>query len=284
MQNICAIKPNKSPASRRLLVLFILLLTVSACVDSKVYDWQDKTSNEHYSDSYNVDENVIDNKPSYGFYKIKKIYDGDTVELENGKKIRFLGLNTPELKHRDNDAEAGGEEAKAWLQGKLEHAKVRLEFDVERTDKYGRTLAYLVTDKNENINVALVKEGLATVSIFPPNLRYVNQLVDAGNQAEHAHIGIWALPDYAPMAINTLTEAGHSGWARWVGKVIEIRTTPKYIFLVFSDNFDARIERQWLSLFPNVETYLGKTVEVRGWLNKRKKHFSVLVRHPSVIK
>lgn len=72
MQNICAIKPNKSPASRRLLVLFILLLTVSACVDSKVYDWQDKTSNEHYSDSYNVDENVIDNKPSYGFYKIKK--------------------------------------------------------------------------------------------------------------------------------------------------------------------------------------------------------------------
>ncbi len=170
------------------------------------------------------------------------------------------------------------------MQGKLEHAKVRLEFDVERTDKYGRTLAYLVTDKNENINVALVKEGLATVSIFPPNLRYVNQLVDAGNQAEHAHRGIWALPDYAPMAINTLTEAGHSGWARWVGKVIEIRTTPKYIFLVFSDNFDARIERQWLSLFPNVETYLGKTVEVRGWLNKRKKHFSVLVRHPSVIK
>ena len=47
--------------------------------------------------------------------------------------------------------------------------------------------------------------------------------------------------------------------------------------------FESRIERKWLALFPNIDSYLNKTVEVRGWLNRQQKHFSVLIRHPSAI-
>jgi hypothetical protein len=53
---------------------------------------------------------------------------------------------------------------------------------------------------------------------------------------------------------------------------------------VFSSRFEARIERQWQSLFPDVNDYLGKTVEVRGWFSKSGNHFSLLIRHPSAIK
>jgi len=267
-----------------LLALLILLLCVPACGDSKVYEWQDEKGIAHYSDKYNTDAKIVDIKPGYGFYSVKTVYDGDTVQLDDGRKIRFLGINTPEIKHREKFAEAGGEQAKTWLINKLKNAKVRLEFDVEKTDKYGRTLAYLVTEKKENINVSLVEEGLAVVSIYPPNLLYVNELVAAGKKAEQDSLGVWAFPEYTPIPVNNLTEAGHAGWTRLTGKVVDIRNTSKFVYLGFSDQFDVRIERKWLSLFPDVNGYLGKTIEVRGWLNNSKKHFSMLIRHPSAIK
>ena len=262
----------------------ILLLCLPACVDSKVYQWQDTQGGEHFSDRYYPDAKIVDIKPGYGFYKVKKVYDGDTVELEDGRKIRFLGINTPEVQHKDKMAEAGGEEAKAWLINKLQNARVRLEFDAEKTDKYGRTLAYLFNEEKEHINLSLVKAGLATTSIYPPNLRYVNELVAAENKAEQYQLGIWQRPEYAAIPVSNLTDLGHQGWTRVVGKVIDIHNTSKSIYLVFSSQFEARIERQWLPLFPDVNDYLGKTVEVRGWLSKNKKQFSILIRHPSAIR
>jgi hypothetical protein len=206
------------------------------------------------------------------------------VLLEDGRKIRLLGINTPEVQHRDKMAEAGGEEAKAWLIDKLQHAKVRLEIDSEKTDKYGRTLAHLFTEKKELINLSLVKAGLATISIYPPNLLYVNELLAAEKQAEQDKLGIWQRPEYAAIPVDNLTDAGHPGWSRLVGKVVTIRNTSKSIYLVFSSRFEARIEREWLFLFPDINGYLGETVEVRGWLNRNNNHFSLLIRHPSAIR
>ena len=264
--------------------LLILLLCVPVYADSKIYQWRDKTGSEHFSDRFNPDAKIVDIKPGYGFYTVKTVYDGDTVELEDGRKIRFLGINTPEVQHKDKMAEAGGEEAKAWLIDKLQHAKVRLEFDVEKTDKYGRTLAYLFTENKEHINLSLVKAGLATISIYPPNLRYVDELVAAENKAEQEKLGIWQRPEYAAIPVGNLTEAGHSGWTRLVGKVAAIHETQKSVYLVFSSQFEARIDRKWLSLFPDINSYLGKTVEARGWLSKNRKQFSLFIRHPSAIR
>ncbi|MFZ2403611.1 MAG: thermonuclease family protein, partial [Methylobacter sp.] len=231
---------------------------------------------------------------------VKTVYDGDTVVLEDGRKIRFLGINTPEVQHRDKLADAGGDEAKRWLADKLKNTKVRLEVGVEKTDKYGRTLAHLFTEKKEHINLQLVEAGLATVSIYPPELFYVNELVKAQNQAEQTRLGIWGRPEYAAIPVGSLTEAGHPGWTRLVGKVVNIRKTRKSVYLEFSpvlspsaapvlsaaegDAFEARIENKWLDLFPDVNGYLGKTIEVRGWLSKSKGHWSMLIRHPSAIK
>ena len=264
--------------------LLILLLCMPVYADSKIYQWRDTAGSEHFSDRFNPDAKIVDIKPGYGFYTVKTVYDGDTVELEDGRKIRFLGINTPEVQHKDKMAEAGGEEAKAWLIDKLQHAKVRLEFDVEKTDKYGRTLAYLFTENKEHINLSLVKAGLATISIYPPNLRYVDELVAAEKKAEQEKLGIWQRPEYAAIPVGNLTEAGHSGWTRLAGKVAAIRETPKSVYLVFSSQFEARIDRKWLSLFPDVNSYLGKTVEVRGWLSKNRKQFSLFIRHPSAIR
>lgn len=262
----------------------ILLLCLPSWADAEVYQWRDANGSKHFSDRPYPNAKILNIKPGYGFYRVKTVYDGDTVVLEDGRKIRLLGINTPEVQHRDKMADAGGKEARLWLMNKLQHTKVRMEIDAEKTDKYGRTLAHLFTEEKEHINLSLVKAGLAEVSIYPPNLLYVNELVAAEKQAEKAKLGIWQQPEYAAIPISSLTEAGHPGWTRLVGKVVSIRNTRKYIYLEFSSQVEARIERKWLFLFPDVNDYLDKTVEIRGWLNKSKKHFSLLIRHPSAIR
>lgn len=282
-------------------ILLVLLLCLPGWVNAEIYQWQDANGSTHFSDRQGrgkcrnrpgteaaecpvADAKTLDIKPGYDFYRIKTVYDGDTVELEDGRKIRLLGINTPEIRHRDKPADAGGDEAKRWLADKLKNTKVRLELGAEKTDKYGRTLAHLFTENKEHLNLQLVAAGLAVASIYPPDLHYVNELVKAQDQAEHAKLGIWARPEYAAIPVASLTEAGHPGWTRLVGKVVNIRKTRKSFYLEFSDGFEARIESQWADLFPDVNSYLGKTIEVRGWLNKSRGHWSMLVRHPSAIK
>jgi hypothetical protein len=154
---------------------------------------------------------------------------------------------------------------------------------VEQTDKYKRTLAHLITDNKDHINVQLVELGLATVNIYPPNLLYVDELVKAGQQAEQAKRGIWQQAEYTPIPVGQLDETGRAGWTRLTGKVAVIRNSRKYVYLEFSPLFQARIEKKWLSLFPDINSYLGKNLEVRGWLNKNRGGWSMLIRHPSAI-
>jgi micrococcal nuclease len=264
--------------------LLILLLAWSSWAGAEIYQWKDGLGNRHFSDRSSPDAKIVDIKPGYSFYRVKEVFDGDTVQLEDGRKIRLLGINTPEVRHKNEDAQAGGDEAKRWLIGKLQNSKVRLETDVEKTDKYKRTLAHLFTENDEHINLQLVAAGLAAVSIYPPNLLHAEALIKAQDQAEQAGLGMWQRAEYAAMPVSSLTDQGHAGWMRLAGKVVNIRNSRKYSYLEFSSRFEARIERKWLPLFPDMNGYLGKEVEVRGWLNKNKNGFSMLIRHPSAIK
>ncbi len=265
-------------------ILLVLLLGLPAWAGAEIYQWRDAHGSTHFSDRAHAGAKPIDIKPGYGFYEVKNVVDGDTLVLADGRKIRLLGINTPEVRHRNESAQAGGDEAKRWLTDKLQQRKVRLESDVEKTDKYGRTLAYVMTDRKEHINLQLVAGGLAAVNIYPPNLRYADELIKAENLAQANRLGIWQRPEYAAKPAASISATDHSGWIRLTGKVVTIRNSRKYVYLVFSDRFEARIERKWLPLFPDINAYLGQQLEVRGWLNKNKGGFSMLIRHPSAIK
>jgi endonuclease YncB( thermonuclease family) len=266
-------------------LLLILLLALSLPSAAAVYEWQDADGKKHYTDQVTPEAKTLSlPAPGYSYFTVSRVYDGDTIELSDGNKIRLLGINTPEVQHFNKQADAGGDEAKRWLTEKLKNRTVRLVTDVEKTDKYGRTLAHVFTDSKEHINLELVATGLAEASIYPPNLLFVDELVKAQNQAEKNHLGIWQRPEYAPIAVDLLTDQGHTGWTRIVGKVDNIKQTKKSIYLNFTDQFSARIDRDWESLFPDLNSLTGKTVEVRGWLNKNRGKFSMLLRHPSAIK
>ena len=278
----CQRRSHALTRSCQLGLILLWVCWVSACAE--VYQWDDTKGNRHYTDRVHGNSKKLAIKPGYAYLKVEKVFDGDTVRLEDGRKVRLLGINTPEVRHRNQGDEAGGATAKRWLSDKLVNQKVRLVGDIEQTDKYHRTLAHLFTESNEHINLQLVEKGLAAVNIYPPNLLYVDQLVVAGQRAETAKLGIWRQTEYAVIPVQQLEGNGHSGWLRLRGKVSAIRSSRKYVYLAFSEDFQAKIEKKWLSLFPDINAYRGQTLEVRGWLNKNRDGWAMLIRHPSAIK
>lgn len=131
------------------------------------------------------------------FYKVSKISDGDTfyVKTENSEKfkIRLIGIDAPEsrnvgLKVRK---EYFGKEAKIFVTNFLKNKKVKLTFDVQKTDRYGRVLAYVYLENGVFLNQYLVEKGIAVVSTFPPNVKFVEVFIKAEKLARNNRLGLW---------------------------------------------------------------------------------------------
>lgn len=267
-------------------IVLIGLLMQANFLWADIYRSEDANGNISFSDRASPEARVIDLEVRTYRYKhhVAKVYDGDTIVLKNGEKVRLLGINTPEIESRHRQGEAGGEAAKKWLQTKLAQGQVFLEYDQQKRDKYKRLLAHLFLESGEHLNTSLVEKGLATLSIIPPNLGYINDLIAAEKLASSKGLGIWSMPDYAPYPILKLSkEKKSSGWHRFIGTPTNIKKSRKYIRLVLSKHVDIRISKDNLDLFPDLESYLGKPLEIRGWASRSKTHYSILVRHPSAI-
>jgi micrococcal nuclease len=117
--------------------------------------------------------------------RVTKVIDGDTVELSDGRRVRYIGINTPE-----HDQPFYAEATQVNQQLVLGKA-VQLELDVETFDQYGRTLAYVWVD-GVMANLEIVKQGYANTFTVPPNVRYERQFREAEREARQAERGLWA--------------------------------------------------------------------------------------------
>ena len=157
---------------RRALALVAALVLLAACDRSETTSWSTGGG---------------------GDVLVTRVVDGDTAEMliEGGEvDVRFIGIDTPETVAPGQPVECYGQEASAYTESRLEGRTVRLEYDVERTDRYGRTLAY-VWIGDELFNETLVAEGYALVTTYPPNVAYVDRFVAAQRAAREAGRGLW---------------------------------------------------------------------------------------------
>lgn len=131
---------------------------------------------------------------SNGEYRVIRVVDGDTIVVDfEGKdeRLRLIGIDTPESVHPDKTRNVReGEIASDYTKSKLEGKSVKLEFDVEERDQYGRLLAY-VWINDEMFNRVLLEEGYASVATFPPNVKYVDDFIKLERQAKKAKRGFW---------------------------------------------------------------------------------------------
>ena len=251
-----------------------------------IFRHEDINGNISFSDKPSEQSTRVATLPKTYRYKhqVKRVYDGDTIILKNGDRVRLLGINTPEIESHYRNGEQGGQTAKQWLKDKLQQGVVYLEYDQQKKDKYDRSLAHLFLENGEHLNKTIVQAGLATLSIIPPNLRYVDELKKAEVLALEQGLGIWQMESYQPVSIENLSaENKNSGWQRFLATATKIRSTRKYIRLRLSDNVDIRIPKDNLEWFPELESYLNRPLEIRGWASRTKDRYSILIRHPSSI-
>ena len=125
------------------------------------------------------------------FVLVDRVVDGDTIELSDGRKVRYIGIDTPETKDPRKEVQCFGEEASAYNQDLVEGKVVALEADVADKDQYDRLLRYVWLE-DEMINKKLVAEGYAYASSYPPNVKYQAQFKLAQQQAREQNLGLWA--------------------------------------------------------------------------------------------
>jgi micrococcal nuclease len=271
--------------SKPIRLLFLLFsLAATAAPASGIYRSVDAQGRVTYSDtpSANAQSVKITGQPSRQLYQVTRVYDGDTIILEGRKQVRLLGVNTPEIESRHRSEEPGGVAAKKWLQNQLRDNQVYLEFDQVKRDKYKRLLAHVFLPNGKHVNLALMESGLATISIIPPNGRYSDKLIQAQQYAEKQKLGIWSMPEYQSRPITEI--ANHTkGWQRFTGTPVAIKKSRKFTRLLFNDKVDIRVANSNLKLFPELANYVGKPLEVRGWVSRNKDHYTLLIQHPSAL-
>lgn len=133
---------------------------------------------------------------------VGRVIDGDTIELADKRKVRYIGIDTPEMGDHDR-TKPGFSNPKAWLwkacfagEAKEENARlvdgktVRLERDISDTDKYGRHLRYVYVG-DVFVNDYLVRQGFARIDTVPPDIAHRDQFLASQREARGEGKGLW---------------------------------------------------------------------------------------------
>ncbi|MBU3911218.1 MAG: thermonuclease family protein [Candidatus Omnitrophica bacterium] len=233
---------------------------------------------------------------------VSRVIDGDTIELSDGRTVRYIGIDTPEVREKkDNDwiykPMPYAEEALAFNRKLVEGKVVNLEFDVQKKDIYHRVLAYVYPVRKGNfsngvniedrmINLEMVRQGYAMIYTYPPNVKYAEQFLKAQEEARKDKKGLWAELEDGVIASSEAEK--HIGLIKIVKtEVMDTYLSDKVLVLNCRDNFKVAIFRNNFSLFPieaarSPDSYFrNRTIQVYGVLKEYKGSNEIIVNHPS---
>ena len=143
---------------------------------------------------------------------VERVVDGDTIVVQGVGRVRLIGVDTPETVHPGRAVEFFGREASAFTKRLLEGRRVRLEYDRERTDRYGRTLAYVHLADGTFANAEIVRQGYGhAYTRFP--FRHLDRFRQLEREARAAGRGLWD-PSASP-AVAGSRSGGGAGGLRW---------------------------------------------------------------------
>jgi len=212
---------------------------------------------------------------------VKEVIDGDTVLLKQGQKVRYLGINAPEIRAWDGKRwvlkrQILGEEATTLNERLVEGKRIRLEYDRKKRDVYDRLLAY-VRVGDVFVNGELVREGLALMDVRAPNLKYQKMFLDFQKEARRFQRGIWGkIKDHTITHREASQYLGSIGVVQ--GKIRNVYKGRKKVYLNFGKDFQKDftgvIYEENLRNFPleanePVTYFLGKRVKIHGFIKER---------------
>jgi len=229
---------------------------------------------------------------------VSQVVDGDTLRLEDGRLVRMIGINTPELARKGKSAEPLAQKARKALQTLLEKStspnspgsdiKVGLRYGTEQKDRYGRILAHVYLANGVNAEARMLSAGMAAQIVVPPNTMNRECYRAAERKARRANLGVWN-SHYRPIPIPDVPRQ-FRGFRVISGNVVRVGESKRSIWLNFPkppgegrrEGIAVRISREDLEYFKSWHPLQlkGKQVVVRGWLYPYKKQSVMQLRHP----
>ncbi|OGN01382.1 MAG: hypothetical protein A3B91_03680 [Candidatus Yanofskybacteria bacterium RIFCSPHIGHO2_02_FULL_41_29] len=175
-------------------IMFVSLIGIGATAPSKpeteLKNEQPQTTVTAAPTTKAAPLNQQDTNEQADLFLVTRVIDGDTIEIEGGQRIRYIGIDTPETVDPRKPVQCFGVEASNKNKELVLNKKVRLEKDVSEADKYGRLLRYVYIG-NTFVNLELVQQGYAYASSYPPDIKYQNQFTSAQSEAREQNKGLW---------------------------------------------------------------------------------------------
>ncbi|MBA1202354.1 thermonuclease family protein [Pseudomonas capeferrum] len=199
---------------------------------------------------------------------VRHVVDGDTLRLADGRSVRLIGINAPEIGRRGKASEPFAEVARRRLQAlvKASDDRIGLVAGAESKDRYGRTLAHAYGRGGVNLESVLLGEGLGYRIVIPPNGRLADCQLKAEQAARKARLGVWRQsPARRP---NTVRQAG---FAVIAGRVSSIERNRGGLWLTLDGAVVVQVPGRQLKRFPSgfFDSLKGRQIEVRGWVRDR---------------
>jgi len=221
---------------------------------------------------------------------VKRVTDGDTLILKDGRKVRLIGINTPELATKRRIAEPYALQAKRFVETALKSNKeIFIQYGEQAEDRYGRVLAHVALKDKQNLNTLILKQGLASAIVVPPNAQLADCYFKHEQLARSRGLNLWRHPDNQYIAADSLTET-LTGFRFVYGTVRRVGRSRGSIFLQLANKFTLRIKRKDFKYFPNLDlehlsldNIRNKTVYARGWVYLWKKSLYLQLRHEKMI-
>jgi endonuclease YncB( thermonuclease family) len=213
------------------------------------------------------------------------VYDGDTLKLEDGRKVRFIGINTPEISHDGSPSEPFAQAARKRLIALIDGGKVLLRYDRERHDRYGRLLAHPYLTDGRSLSQLLLQEGLAAAVVIPPNLWQSDCYLLQEETARERRRGVWSSSGDFIKKSRELDDKDR-GFALLQGKVEEVDESRHSLWLELEGNVALRIPKRALHYFDTYDPrgLAGRRVEARGWLVRYEGKWHMTVGHPNAMR
>ncbi|GGY78730.1 nuclease [Cellvibrio zantedeschiae] len=202
---------------------------------------------------------------------VERVYDGDTIKLKDGRHVRILGVNAPEVDHgKEKTGQALGEESRKATEAFLKPNKtVKLFYDEQRVDRYERTLAHVYDAQGNSLGATLLRNGLGFHVAIPPNLSLNECLISQEAIARKKGLGVWSHAEWQAKPASSLT-LDNTGFQRIRGRVVSVRKAQS-IWLELDGPLVIKITPTDLKNFSVADwpSWRGKEVEVRGWVTER---------------
>ncbi|HIL23110.1 MAG TPA: thermonuclease family protein [Alcanivorax sp.] len=217
------------------------------------------------------------------------VIDGDTLELSDRRRVRLIGIDTPEIGRRGEPSQPFAQAARKRLEQLVRQPGLRLHVGEQQQDRYGRTLAHLYGPGGQNIEAQLLSEGLGFALAVPPNSALIDCHLAAEQQARTARRGLWRNSPVQPAA-----QISTGGFALVSGRVMSVNEVGGYLWLELDGPLVLRIGQDKRKLFSSGSpaSWRGRHLEARGWVIDRRgqrglkqghKPFMLPLRHPAML-